>query len=71
MACRVLIVDDDDLFAEFLTLLLGERPQFEVIGRAATGAQALELVAALEPEPARPAEASDTNERIRTRDDSR
>ena len=37
MPSRVLIVDDDDLFAEFLALLLGTDGRFTVVGRARDG----------------------------------
>ena len=46
MACRVFIVDDDDLFVEFLTLLLEGDGRFEIIGRARDGREALDLVPA-------------------------
>jgi len=47
---RVLVVDDQTLFREALTTLLEARPEVEVVGAAADGAEALELVAALAPE---------------------
>jgi DNA-binding NarL/FixJ family response regulator len=50
MACRVLIVEDDDLFAEFLTFLLLEDGRFEILGRARNGREAQELVRSLDPD---------------------
>jgi DNA-binding NarL/FixJ family response regulator len=50
MTQRVLIVDDDDLFAAFLRELLGADPRFEVVGRARNGREAIELVASLDPD---------------------
>ena len=35
--CRVLIADDDENFAELLTLLLGEHSEINVVGRARDG----------------------------------
>lgn len=40
---RVLIVDDDDAFAEGLGLVLGADERIEIVGRAATGTEALRL----------------------------
>lgn len=50
MACRVLIVDDDNLFAGFLAVHLAEDRRFEVVGRARNGLEALELAHALHPD---------------------
>ncbi len=47
---RVLVVDDQTLFREALTTLLEVREEVEVVGAAANGAQALELVATLRPD---------------------
>ena len=47
---RVLVVDDQTLFREALTTLLAVREELDVVGTAANGAQALELVAALRPD---------------------
>jgi DNA-binding NarL/FixJ family response regulator len=48
---RLLLVDDDELFLELLTLLL-ERAgdEFEVVGRATNGAEAVGQAAALSPD---------------------
>lgn len=50
MACRVLVTDDDDLFAELATLLLDSHPEVEVVGRARDGLEALELAQELRPD---------------------
>ena len=49
-AVRVLVVDDQALFREALTTLLGARPEVEVVGEAGNGHQALERAAALQPD---------------------
>ncbi|MCW2937348.1 MAG: two component transcriptional regulator, LuxR family [Actinomycetia bacterium] len=46
MTTRVLVVDDQTVVRDGLILLLGLLPGMEVVGAAADGAQALELVAA-------------------------
>jgi DNA-binding NarL/FixJ family response regulator len=43
MPCRVLIVEDDDAFAEILALLLENDGHFSVVGRARDGAEAMAL----------------------------
>lgn len=45
---RVLIADDNDLYAEALALTLDLEPGIEVVGRARNGAEAVELAAELE-----------------------
>ena len=45
-AIRVLIADDHPLFRKGLRALLTTRPEFEVIGEATTGAEAVDLAAA-------------------------
>jgi DNA-binding NarL/FixJ family response regulator len=45
----VLIVDDHRMFAESLARLLSDEPGIEVLGVAATGADAIELVSTLHP----------------------
>jgi DNA-binding NarL/FixJ family response regulator len=47
---RVLIADDEPLFAEALAALLGADARIEVVGRAADGLQAVELARDLEPD---------------------
>jgi DNA-binding NarL/FixJ family response regulator len=47
---RVLVVDDDDLFAETLRLTLAADARFEVVGRACDGVEALSLVRLLDPD---------------------
>jgi len=49
-AIRVLIADDHPLFRKGLRALLATRPEFEVIGEATTGSEAVELAAALQPQ---------------------
>jgi DNA-binding NarL/FixJ family response regulator len=49
-AVRVLLVDDQALFREALSVLLGTADGIEVVGEAADGAQALARVAALRPD---------------------
>ena len=47
---RVLVVDDQTLFREALTTLLGVREEVEVVGAVEDGAQALEAAALLRPD---------------------
>jgi DNA-binding NarL/FixJ family response regulator len=47
---RVLLVDDQALFREALATLLEVRPEIEVVGEAADGAEALDRVAGLLPD---------------------
>ena len=47
---RVLVVDDSASFRETLRLLLEGDPRIEVVGEAANGAEALVLVAELQPD---------------------
>jgi DNA-binding NarL/FixJ family response regulator len=47
---RVLIADDHRLFAEALEAILAGESSIEVVGRARTGAEALELAMQLEPD---------------------
>ena len=47
---RVLLVDDQALFREGLRTLLSVRPDIEVVGEAADGAEALRLAATLKPD---------------------
>jgi DNA-binding NarL/FixJ family response regulator len=47
--CRVLLVDGHRLFREALRILLAREKEFAVIGEAADGGEALELISALQP----------------------
>ena len=47
---RVLLVDDQLLFRKGLRALLEDRPEFEVIGEATDGRQALDMVEAMTPD---------------------
>ncbi len=46
----VLLADDHDLFCEGLAALLRLRPEFDVVGRASNGAQAIAMARALLPD---------------------
>jgi DNA-binding NarL/FixJ family response regulator len=50
MAVRVVVVDDQTLFAEALQTLLSVQPGIEVVGRAGNGAEAVALCRKLEPD---------------------
>jgi len=47
---RILIVDDDDAFAEIASTLLGTAGDIEVAGRARNGREAIDRAAELEPD---------------------
>jgi DNA-binding NarL/FixJ family response regulator len=47
---RIVIADDHDIFAEGLATVLEAYPELEVVGRAADGAEAVTLTAALTPD---------------------
>jgi DNA-binding NarL/FixJ family response regulator len=47
---RVLIADDQPLFAEALEALLSAEPEIEIVGRASNGEEAVEQALALEPD---------------------
>jgi DNA-binding NarL/FixJ family response regulator len=47
---RLLLVDDDDRYLDALTALLDGDDQFEILGRAHNGAEAVGLAAALTPD---------------------
>jgi CheY-like chemotaxis protein len=49
-AVRVLVVDDSQVFRNVLSALVAATPGFEVVGTAASGREALELVARLAPQ---------------------
>ena len=49
-AVTVLLADDHAMFREGLHFVLGQEPGLTVVGEAATGEQALELAAALDPD---------------------
>lgn len=50
MAARVLLVDDHEIMREGINALLRKHPEFEVVGQAADGRKALELVGILQPD---------------------
>ena len=50
MMPRVLIADDEPLFAEALAVLLGVDARIEVVGRALDGSEAVELARELDPD---------------------
>ena len=50
MVLRVLIADDEPLFAEALEALLGVDERIEVVGRALDGTEAVELARKLDPD---------------------
>ena len=47
---RVLLAEDNDLYAETLAALLGADPRIRVVGRARDGAEAIELTLRLRPD---------------------
>ena len=49
-AIRVLLVDDDAAFLESLEALLASDQRLEIVGKALSGAEALEVAAANEPD---------------------
>jgi chemotaxis response regulator CheB len=49
-AVRVLVVDDSQVFRNVLRALVAATPGFDVVGTAASGREALELVARLAPQ---------------------
>ncbi len=50
MAIRILIVDDQALFREGLRTLLSVQPDFELVGEASNGEEALRIAAQTQPE---------------------
>ncbi|MBC8379087.1 MAG: response regulator transcription factor [Planctomycetes bacterium] len=50
MSIKVLLVDDHEIMREGMSALLRKQPEFEVVGQAADGRKALELVSELQPD---------------------
>ena len=50
MTVRVVLVDDQPLVRSGLRVLMADHPELEVVGEAATGAEAVRLVADLDPD---------------------
>lgn len=50
MTIRVLIVDDQPLICTGIAALLGRKSDIDVVGQAGNGREALDLVAALDPD---------------------
>ena len=50
MATKVLIVDDHEIMREGMSVLLHKYSEFEVVGQAADGRQAIEMASRLKPE---------------------
>lgn len=50
MTCRVLVVEDFAPFRRFLSSILGNRPEFEIIGEVADGLEAVEKAEELKPD---------------------
>lgn len=50
MTIRLVVVDDHALFRAGLISILGEMPDFQVVGEADDGAEALELIRAIRPD---------------------
>jgi DNA-binding NarL/FixJ family response regulator len=50
MAVRVVLVEDNDVFRETLELLLGLRGDLEVVASVASGQEAIDVCAALDPD---------------------
>jgi len=50
MAIRVLLVDDQALFREGVAVIVGAQPDMEVVGQAADGFEAVQLVDDLQPD---------------------
>jgi DNA-binding NarL/FixJ family response regulator len=49
-ACRIVICDDQAAFRELIEAVLELEPELEVVGHAADGQQAIEVVGELEPD---------------------
>ena len=50
MGVRVALVEDNDVFRETLELLLGLRGDLEIVASVATGPEAIDIVARLDPD---------------------
>jgi DNA-binding NarL/FixJ family response regulator len=50
MGVRVVLVEDNDVFRETLELLLGLRGDLEIVASVATGQEAIDIVARLDPD---------------------
>ena len=50
MGVRVVLVEDNDVFRETLELLLGLRGDLEIVASVATGQEAIDIVATLDPD---------------------
>ena len=50
MATRIVVADDHTLFRSSLRKLLEEKPQLQIVGEAASGSEALEVVRELRPD---------------------
>jgi DNA-binding NarL/FixJ family response regulator len=49
-AVRILVVDDFEMFRQFVVELLGRRPELQVVGEASDGLEALQKVVELRPD---------------------
>jgi DNA-binding NarL/FixJ family response regulator len=49
-AVRVLVVDDFELFRQFVVALLGIKPELQVVGEASDGLEALQRAVELQPD---------------------
>jgi DNA-binding NarL/FixJ family response regulator len=47
---RVVLVEDNEVFRETLELLLGLRPEIEIVGSVSTGTEAIEACATIAPD---------------------
>jgi DNA-binding NarL/FixJ family response regulator len=47
---RILVVDDFEVFRQFVVELLGERPELQVVGEASDGPEALQKAVELRPD---------------------